>query len=126
VPGLLLIAALLTADPGGELAAAISRGDLKALTVLLDAGLPPDTPIGEGESRHTPLQAAAWNGRTAIAQALLARGANVDATSSVYGSALHAAASRGWDDLVAVLIEAGAVVDQRNDRAATVTWRPCS
>lgn len=114
--GLLLTAALLAGDPGSELAAAISRGDLKALTVLLDAGQPPDTPVGEGEGRHTPLQAAAWHGRTAIAKLLLARGADVNASSSVYGSALHAAASRGWDDLVAALVEAGAVVDQRNDR----------
>lgn len=112
----LLAVALLASDPGADFAGAIERGDLKAATALLDAGHAADTPIGEGEGRHTPLQRAAWNGRTEIAKLLLARGADVNATSSVYGSPLLAAASRGWDDLAAVLLEAGAAVDQRDER----------
>ncbi len=107
---------LATSDPAVDLASAIERHDLKAVTALLDAGLSAETPIGEGEGRHSPLQRAAWNGTTAIGKLLIERGADVNASSSVYGGALHAAASQGWDDFVALLLAAGAAVDQRDQR----------
>ncbi len=107
---------LLAGNPGTDFDAAISRGDLKAVAALLDAGHPADTPIGEGAGRRTPLQEAAWSGRTAIARLLLERGADPNAPPAVYGTALHAAAARGWDDVVAALLEKGARVDERDER----------
>jgi ankyrin repeat protein len=114
VTGLLLALLLPVADPGKAFAVAIAGGDSKAVAALLDAGHPADTPTGEDGA--TPLQMAAWKGRTAIAKLLLERGADVNAAPGSYGTALAAAVSQGWDDLVAVLLEAGAEVDARDDR----------
>ena len=114
---LAFVIVLAGSDPGGDLGSAIERADLKAVTAMLDAGLSADTPIGEGEGRHSPLQRAAWNGATAIGKLLIERGAEVNAKSSLYGAALHAAANRGWDDFVAMLVAAGATVDLRDERA---------
>jgi len=116
LPPVALLAALLAGNPGVELAVAVERGDVKAVTALLDAGTPVDIVLSQGEGQYSALQLAAWNGKTAVAKLLLERGASVNATSPIYGCALIAAAGRGWDDLVAVLIENGAEVDQRDER----------
>jgi ankyrin repeat protein len=106
------------ADAGAQFAVAIERGDQAAVTALLDSGFAADTPIGEGEGRTTPLQKAAWNGRTEIAKLLIAHGASVN-DSAPTGSALNNAVSRGWDDMVTLLLESGADPNQRDARDNT-------
>lgn len=105
---------LLAADPGTEFAVAIGRGDVKAVSALLAAGRPADTLIGEGDGQSTPLQQAAWQGRTAIAKLLIEHGADVNAAGGPYGTPLLAAVSSDWDDLAEVLLNAGAKIDERD------------
>jgi ankyrin repeat protein len=107
---------LLSRDPAVDMAVEIERGDLEAVTKLLEGGVSANLALGEGEAFSTPLQRAAWNGRTEIASLLLDHGADVNTTSPTYGSALHAACARGWDDLAQVLLDRGAEVDMRDAR----------
>jgi hypothetical protein len=82
-------------DPG-TLAAAAEHGNLTALRLALNLGLPMD---GAGPDGLTPLHHAARAGRLAVAQELVARGAPLDARDKVYsGTPLNHAThfQRGW------------------------------
>jgi hypothetical protein len=59
----------------------------------------------------TPLQQACFKGNTKLVNRLIKRGANVNAQSGKFCSALHVAAYYGHVDTVTALLEAGANVD---------------
>jgi hypothetical protein len=59
----------------------------------------------------TPLQQACFKGNTKLVNRLIKRGANVNAQSGKFCSALHVAAYYGHVDTVTALLEAGANID---------------
>ena len=78
---------LLAAHPAareqpGTLTAAAEHGNLPAVRLALDLGLPID---GAGRDGFTPLHHAARAGQLAVAQELVARGAPLDARDKIYG-----------------------------------------
>lgn len=84
---------------------------------LLDAGADPEVANADGQ---TPLMLAAWNGSLEIAHALVAKGANVNATEQWTGqTALMWAASRNNPGVAEFLIDKGAEV---NARAIYFDW----
>ena len=104
--------------PYSSMALAIRRGNMPEVVRLLDAG----TPIEErsGKYRETPLMVAARRGTWDMVKLLLDRGANVNTSSPIAGTALHAAAYRGRLDLCKLLIERGADVNAPNEEGWTV------
>lgn len=90
-----------------ELAA--SDDQVAVMQVLLNRGAFVNGP--GGETRHTPLQAAAQGGHLAAINFLLAMGAYVDAPGPQ--SALEAAARGGHLDAVKILLNSGADVNMR-------------
>jgi ankyrin repeat protein len=59
----------------------------------------------------TPLQQACFKGNTKLVNRLIKRGANVNAQSGRFCSAIHVAAYYGHVDTVTALLEAGANID---------------
>ena len=59
-------------------------------------------------SGSSPLHVAAWTNALPVAEALLARGAEVDAVKRDGSTPLHLCASRGLYGMVTILLEAGA------------------
>ena len=109
----------------GRVAYAACRGDIAALSLMLELGFPRDRE--SEEDCGTPLHWAAWHGRPAAARLLLERGARLDVRDRRYGSsplgwACHGSMNCRTDDvaypeLVELLVRAGA------DRAtATNFW----
>jgi hypothetical protein len=100
---------------------AASRGDVRAVKLLLQHGANVHARVGEGAS---PLAEAAESDRLAeadeIAAILLAQGVPVSATNNRGETALHAAARNGNTRLIERLIEAGADLMARD----TSGWRP--
>ncbi|KAG7294228.1 hypothetical protein NEMBOFW57_004298 [Staphylotrichum longicolle] len=76
----------------------------------------------EGGIFGSALQAAAYNGRTTAAKALLQHGANVDMRGGKYRSALNAAVFQGFWDIVEVLLAAGATPDSRHLAKPDEKW----
>lgn len=66
----------------------------------------------------TPLIAAALVGRARLVEQLLSFGADTDATSPKYGTALQAAARTRHTEIVGVLVDAGAKVTEKEFSAA--------
>jgi ankyrin repeat protein len=76
--------------------------------------------VGSREAyRITPLHRAAMAGHAAVAEALLARSAAVDAKDYGGGTALHSAAAHGRPDVAAVLLERGADPDAMDEEGHT-------
>jgi ankyrin repeat protein len=99
-----------TTGEGTPLTRAAAKGWLKAATFLLDHGANPN-PKGT-----TPaLVAAAYYGRKAMTELLLARGADPNAKDLVllHGTALMAAVSASHIEVVRVLLEHGALPNER-------------
>jgi uncharacterized protein len=92
-------------------AAALGRVERIAELATADGGCVRDY-AGDG---FTPLQLAAFFGRTEAARTLLALGADVGAASRnpMQLQALHSAAARGAHDLMVLLLDAGADADAR-------------
>ncbi|GLD91963.1 hypothetical protein PINS_up000496 [Pythium insidiosum] len=84
---------------------AASRGDVKALTALLEQGANVNETDKEG---YSALQVASKKGRLEVVEYLLQCGADVNQRDSDGFSALHEAAFGGYDDIVRVLLRAGA------------------
>jgi len=81
-------------------------GNDEVATVLLKAGADPDLATELGQ---TPLIKATERGDLAGVEALLAAGAKVDPVETPQGrQALHIAAARGYGDVTAALVKAGA------------------
>jgi quinoprotein dehydrogenase-associated probable ABC transporter substrate-binding protein len=112
------------ADPN-----AISRQSLTALGIavqydknnaavaLIAAGANPGTAIGG--AGYTPLMLAAANDVPALARALIAKGANVNAVNSGGVTALMIAAADGHAEMVELLLRAGANANAQTSRGDT-------
>jgi len=88
---------------------AVESADLAAVKALVEEGHPVDTPIEYVEKDATALYKAAGEGRTDIVRYLIAHGANVNYRGSEWGhTPLSEAATRGFDDVVEILLKAGA------------------
>ena len=99
------------------LAIAVQYGKNQAAVALLEAGAQPDRPIGE--AGYTPLMLASANDARALAQALIQKGADVNARNSGGVTALMMAAANGRADVVALLVRAGANVQAQSERGDT-------
>lgn len=113
------------------LIAAAAVDDTEVAKLLLEKGADPNAG-GERPARHA-LSAAASNGNVALTRLLLARGAKINAaTSPLAGgtvkngpiqsgsvTALHAAVVGGNQEVVKILLDAGATVDPLDVRGMT-------
>jgi len=99
---------------------AADRGDRGAVEKFLaegvDVNTKGDTICQEG---WTPLHHAAFHGQKSVAEVLLEKGAQVNATSQAGRTALHEAAWRGSTDLAQLLIAKGADVNAKSNRGLT-------
>jgi ankyrin repeat protein len=107
-----LLAARTAADGAAaaeqRLMAAVVAGDLAAVRRLLDEGAAVDArhPVVTGfNDAHTPLLVACRDGHLEIAEALLAAGADVNATEPTFGAVpLHKAVYNGHAGITALLV----------------------
>jgi ankyrin repeat protein len=100
--------------------AAAAAGDLDVVNLFLDAAIDPNATNALG---YTALMWAAGQGREAVAQALVARGALVDLRTADAVTALMNAASQGQLRTANLLLAAGADVDaQRADGWSALEW----
>jgi ankyrin repeat protein len=86
---------------------AAERGDVALVVRILDAGVPADACQKPGWSL-TPLTFAARKGHADVAELLLSRGADVNATAPGAGTPLAVAAEAGRLEMVRLLLEHGA------------------
>lgn len=95
--------------PGGATALqrASSRGSLKVMHWLLDAGVDIDA-SGETSWRMTPLMAAVAGGQSDALQFLIESGAALDHVDRLGDPAINWAAYYGYTDMVRLLLDAGA------------------
>eukprot|EP00930_Biecheleria_cincta_P068897 TRINITY_DN56724_c0_g1_i1.p1 TRINITY_DN56724_c0_g1~~TRINITY_DN56724_c0_g1_i1.p1 ORF type:complete len:210 (-),score=42.55 TRINITY_DN56724_c0_g1_i1:72-650(-) len=99
-------------------------GDFKKIAELVKGGESPDTLDSNG---WTPLRIAARNGRADVVQALFDAGATIDwapAKSESCRTALMSAAEHGHDQVVEVLVGAGADVMMK-DKEGLTAWDLC-
>jgi len=107
---------MLNAEERHALGDAINDNRAASIAVMLEVGWPLD---GESEWGGTPLHVAAWHGRLALVEQLIAAGAPINVRDSNYGSspiawAAHGSTNAGHDrddDYVAIvhaLLDAGA------------------
>jgi uncharacterized protein len=94
----------------GTLFDAASAGDIDEVTRLLTAGA--DVNAREGRDGATPLHAAALASQPAMAEVLIAHGADVNALNVGGFTPLHAAAYSGSVPVAELLLDKGAVVDE--------------
>ena len=109
------------------LAAAISRGDLKATKRLVEKGAELNARRREGGM--TPLSTAAFHGRLKIAKYLIEKGARVSRGNADGNTPLHLAAFVCRDEMVKYLLEKGASLtkkSRRNETAIDVVSSPWS
>ena len=102
-----LMATGVRAQDMPPLASAVSKGDLAAVTALLQQGANPDT-LWQG---HTVLTWASQDGKLAIVKALVAHHATVDPKVSDGNTPLRAAVDNRRLDVAAFLIDQGAKVN---------------
>lgn len=120
----LVIALLLTSGSGMSMAAdgslerdlldAVHKSDLAAVQELLRAGASPDATDQTVGGGRTALMLALSNGRMDLAQALLERGANVNAATNYGATAIRFAvwgSSPRHVQMIHALVAAGADVD---------------
>lgn len=103
-----------SADSRDDMAlqAAVRAGDLAQASALLRAGADPDRRDHEG---FTPLMIAAGLGQPQMAELLLTAKADVLAVEPRMGAtALHKAALAGSTDVIALLLDHGAFIDQQS------------
>ncbi len=96
---------------------AAARGYGRIATLLIAHGAEVNARDDNGA---TPLSEAAWTGETEMVKLLLAKGAHASEINPQTGmTALHAAASRGYREVAAALVDAGARADVRDKNGAT-------
>ncbi|MGA8146667.1 MAG: ankyrin repeat domain-containing protein [Gallionellaceae bacterium] len=91
-------------------------GNLDAATALLDLGASIESLNGKGE---TPLWEAVLNNRGKLVRLLLARGAS-HTPNSIKIAPLHVAAINGYDDILLMLIRAGASIVGKYDSCTAI------
>jgi quinoprotein dehydrogenase-associated probable ABC transporter substrate-binding protein len=89
----------------------------KAALALIEVGADPGHAIGE--AGYTPLMLASANNQQDLAQALIKKGADVNAKNGGGVTALMMAAANGRADMVALLVRAGANVKAQTERGDT-------
>lgn len=103
------------------LTVASSAGDVRLVTLLLDAGADVNRTKDSwlNQDGRTPLHWAAAGGHLAVVVLLLERGARVHVTDAEGRTPLHAAARGGNPDVVAQLLRHGASADTRDNQGLT-------
>jgi hypothetical protein len=108
------------------LLAAAAKGNINRIQALLEKG---ESIEARGQWQYTPLLTAVANDQVDAAQLLISRGANVNyktegGKSCMSGiNCMQLASMRGNVRMLAILIEAGANVNETDDRGATpVMW----
>ena len=115
VPVLLLAIILFKAnsnDDGDRMESALDDGRRSAVVKALNAGLPADYRVSDGE---TPLFEAVRIGDGTLVQALLSRGASVNVRSHGGATPLIVAVGNNRADLTEVLLDRAAVNSANND-----------
>ena len=134
------------------LMAASRHGNLLAMEALLDAGVDPNRPVAEtglvamhfaatgkavtllfdhgasvsisGEGGITPLHLVVRDGTPEAVQALIRRGADVNAPGAEFGNTpLHEAARYGTSEVVELLLKAGAEINATTSANVTPLYR---
>ncbi|MDE0506064.1 MAG: ankyrin repeat domain-containing protein, partial [Candidatus Poribacteria bacterium] len=103
-----------TGRSGDDMCAAVRRGDIETVKVLLAKGA--DTNTGDSQFGVSPLSWAALLGQTDIAELLIRNDADVNARNRDGGTALHGAAFLGHADMAELLVRKGADVNAANDK----------
>ncbi|GEM_PF-2064727 len=106
---------------GGEtpLGWAAGLGNEQAAVVLFDSGA--EINVHDETMENSPLQLAAWAGRTSIVKLLLDRNANIEigAGKDPYGTPLHMAACVGDVEVAQILLARGANINAVNNLSKT-------
>jgi len=89
----------------------------EAALALVEVGADPGRPIGE--AGYTPLMLAAANNSQALAQALMGKGADVNAHNTGGVTALMIAAANGRVEMAELLLRAGANATAKTERGDT-------
>ncbi|RKT59390.1 hypothetical protein DFR40_1277 [Azonexus fungiphilus] len=101
----------VNANGESALALAAWRGQMEAVQWLVERG----ARINAGDRQWSPLHYAVFGGHEAVADYLMARGADIEALTTNGSSALMLAVYEGREGLARKLIEKGARRDVRND-----------
>jgi len=122
-----LVVAVLLMPPGvcaADLALirAAERGDLAALTRLLEAGA--DVHVRDAHGRNAVL-AATQRGQVEAARLLIARGADVNAQNDIHDSAFLLAGASGHTEIVRLALAAGADLKSVNRYGGTALIPAC-
>ena len=96
---------------------AVQYGKDKAAVALIAGGADPGR--ATGDAGYTPLMLATANHAQAVVQALIEKGADVNARNAGGVTALMIAAANGRADMVELLVRAGANVQVKTDRGET-------
>jgi quinoprotein dehydrogenase-associated probable ABC transporter substrate-binding protein len=107
----------LSAQNLTALGIATQYGKDKAALALIAVGADPNRPIGE--AGYTPLMLVAANDARDVAQALMQKGADVNARNSGGVTALMIAAANGRAEMAELLVRAGANVKAQSERGDT-------
>jgi quinoprotein dehydrogenase-associated probable ABC transporter substrate-binding protein len=107
----------LSAQNFSPLGIAAQYGKNAAAVALVDAGADPGRAIGE--AGYTPLMLATANHAPELVQALIRKGADVNARNGGGVTALMIAAANGRADMVELLVRAGANVKAQTERGET-------
>ena len=107
---LVLVSFLLSQSPclSAEINDAARRGDLRAVSKLLDQGVAPDA---KDETGETPLLSASLGGHSDVVAILVERGAKTGSRNDRGLTPLHGAAYAGSLETVRLLVESGAAVN---------------
>jgi ankyrin repeat protein len=101
----------------GDIFRATEEGNEEEVIRLLDAD--PTLLEREHNEGNRPLLWAACYGQLGVTRLLIARGANINATGVLGGTALHSAAGGGYYDIVTLLLREGAHANTRKDNGTT-------
>jgi len=101
------------------LALAAAFGGITTLYLLMDKGADVELRTRNARLQVTPLHAAVFGSRARYVEGLLRRGADVNATQPGGFTALHGAAQNGAEDVIAILLAAGADRRMRTDDGRT-------
>lgn len=102
-----------------QFAQAVRSGDTELVNQLLEQDLDMDVDSPVFDNKKTPLHYAAFYGYPAIVEALISRGANVNAKDNSLFTPLHWAATEGHGDVISLLLKNNADVNATNKEGKT-------